>query len=88
MRNSIMLKAGASLLALSMGACSDRSSDSAVVTPPVAVTPTPPPAPASIQTRIGANFLAFFNAGNTTDPRDPVAADLPALAPAADPLDN
>ncbi len=88
MRNSLMLKAGASLLALSIGACSDRASDSAVVTPPVAGTPTPPAAPATIQERIGANFLAFFNAGNTTDPRDPVAGDLPAVAPAADPLDN
>jgi hypothetical protein len=89
MRHAFSIKAGAVLLLpFAIAACSERSSDSAVVTPPVVTTPPPTPAPASIQSRIGANFLAFFNAGNTTDPRDPVAADLPAVAPAADPLDN
>ncbi len=86
MRYATMMKAGAVLaLPLAMAACGQRESTPVGgTTPPTGTTPPP----ASIQSRIGANFLAFFDAGNTTDPREPTTADLPAVAPAADPIDN
>lgn len=84
MYNSNKLKAGtALLLPLAMAACSDRS-DTTTATP----SPGSPPPAASIQSRIGASFAAFFDASNSSDPREPTAADAPALNPAADPLDN
>lgn len=83
MRHSNKLKAGtAMLLPLAMAACSDRY-DTPAATPPG----SPPPA-ASIQSRIGANFASFFDASNTSDPKEPTAADVPAVNPATDPLDN
>lgn len=77
------LKAGtAILLPLAMAACSDRN-DTPTATPPA----SPPPA-ASIQSRISASFASFFDASNTSDPREPTTADVPPVNPTADPLDN
>lgn len=84
MNSSNKLKAGtALLLPLAMAACSDRYDDKTATPPPG----SPPPA-ATIQSRIGANFASFFDASNSSDPREPSAADVPAVNPAADPLDN
>lgn len=80
----IMLRAGTALLVpIAMAGCSDRKDDTAV-TPPA---PTPPPT-VTFQSRFGTSFAGFFDAGNTTDPRDPATGDVPALNATADPLDN
>ncbi len=78
------LKAGtALLLPLAMAACGDRA-DTTTATPP----PAPPPPAASIQSRISTSFASLFDASNTSDARKPTTADLPAVNPATDPLDN
>lgn len=83
MTYSTRLKAGtALLLPLAMAACSDRNDTTP--TPP----PSPPPPAASIQSRISTSFASFFDASNTSDPREPTTADVPAVNPATDPLDN
>lgn len=83
MRYSNKLKAGTAILfPLAMAACSDRY-DTTGATPPA----SPPPA-ASIQSRISSSFAAFFDASNTSDPREPTTADVPAVNPTAEPLDN
>ena len=83
MHYSNKLKAGtAMLLPLAMAACSDRN-DTTTASPPA----SPPPA-ASIQSRISSSFASFFDASNTSDPREPTATDVPAVNPTADPLDN
>mgnify|MGYP000123072387 CR=1 FL=1 len=85
MRYSNKLKAGtAMLLPLAMAACSDRNDTTSASPPP----PGSPPPVASIQSRISTSFASFFDASNTSDPRDPTAADVPAVNPTADPLDN
>ncbi len=83
MRYSTKLKAGTAIvLPLAMAACSD-SYDTPTASPPA----SPPPA-ASIQSRISSSFASFFDASNTSDPRDPTTVDVPAVNPTADPLDN
>jgi hypothetical protein len=83
MHYATKLKAGtALLLPLAMAACNNRS-DNATATPP----PGPPPV-ASIQSRIGASFASFYDASNTSDPKDPTAADVPALSLTTEPIDN
>lgn len=89
MRTRHRLKISTALLIpLAMAACADRIADPGG-TGGGGPTPAPTPAPiASIQSRIGGNFLAFFTAAETSDPRDPAASDLPAVNATADPLDN
>ncbi len=84
MQYASKLKAGTALLIpLAMAACSDRG-DNTTATPPPG---TPPPA-ASIQSQIGASFATFFDAGNTTEPRDPAATDVPPLSLTTEPIAN
>ncbi len=84
MHYATRLKAGtALLLPLAMAACSDRN-DNPTATPP----PGPPPPAASIQSRIGTSFATFFDAGNTSEPREPAASDVPPLSVTTEPLDN
>ncbi len=86
MRHSkLILRGSVALLPLAMAACSNRAAD--VAAGPSAGTPTPAPT-ASFQSKFGTSFASYFEAGNTTDPRDPQAGDVPALAATADPLDN
>ena len=92
MHRKTMLKAGvALLLPVAISACGSRITDNTSVTPPPTATPTPTPTPAptgNIQTRIGGNFLAFFNALTTAEPRDPAQSDLPPLSFTTEPIDN
>lgn len=84
MHYATKLKAGTALLIpLAMAACSDRG-DNATATPP----PGPPPAAASIQSQIGASFAAFFDASNTSDPKDPAESDVPPLSLTTEPIAN
>jgi hypothetical protein len=84
MQYATKLKVGtALLLPLAMAACSDRS-DTTTATPP----PAPPPPAASIQSQIGTSFAAFFDASNTSDPKDPVASDVPPLSLTTEPITN
>jgi hypothetical protein len=83
MRYATKLKAGAALtVLLAMAACSDHKN-----TPPPPPPPSPPPA-ASIQSRIGANFASFYDASNTSEPRDPTPTDVPALSLTTEPIEN
>jgi hypothetical protein len=85
MRFSTTLKAGVALfIPLAIAACSDRASND--VTP--APAPGPPPPKASIQSMIGTSFAAIFDAGNTSDPKDPAATDVPPLSLTTEPIDN
>ncbi len=78
------LKAGtAMLIPLAIAACNNRS-DYTPPTPP----PGPPPPAASIQSRIGANFAAFFDASPTSEPKDPAASDVPPLSLTTEPIEN
>ncbi len=84
MQYSTKLKVGtALLLPLAMAACSDRN-DNATATPP----PSPPPPGASIQSQIGSSFATFFDASTTSDPKDPVASDVPPLSLTTEPIAN
>lgn len=84
MQYATRLKAGTALLIpLVIAACSDRS-DNTTATPP----PGPPPPAASIQSQIGTSFALFFDAGNTSDPKDPVATDVPPLSLTTEPIAN
>ncbi len=79
------LKAGTALLIpLAIAACNNRSENPTAAAPPPA---TPPPV-ASIQSRIGASFAAFFDASPTSEPRDPVATDVPPLSLTTEPIEN
>jgi hypothetical protein len=83
MHYATKLKAGTALLIpLAMAGCSDRDNN-ATATPP----PGPPPA-ASIQSQIGANFASYYDAGNTSDPKDPLASDVPPLSLTTEPIAN
>jgi hypothetical protein len=83
MQYATKLKAGTALLIpLAMAACSDRN-DNATATPPG---PTPPGA--SIQSQIGTSFASFFDASNTSDPKDPVASDVPPVSLTTEPIAN
>jgi hypothetical protein len=83
MHYATKLKAGTALLIpLAMAACSDRD-NKATATPP----PGPPPA-ASIQSQIGASFASYYDAGNTSDPKDPLASDVPPLSLTTEPIAN
>ena len=78
------LKAGTALLIpLAMAACNNRSENATAAPPPA----TPPPV-ASIQSRISASFAAFFDASPTSEPRDPVATDVPPLSLTTEPIEN
>ncbi len=80
----IMLKTGTALLVpIAMAGCSDMKDNTG--TAPPAPTPTPT---ATFQSKFGASFVGFFEANNTTDPREPTASDVPALSTTADPIDN
>lgn len=84
MRHATRLKAGtAMLLPFVIAACSERGDNLTGGTPPA-----PPPPAASVQNQIGASFASFFDASNTSDPRDPAPSDVPALNPAIDPITN
>lgn len=84
MRHATLLKSGtALLLPFVISACSDKY-DGGKSPPP----PGPPPPAATIQSRISASFASFFDASNTSDPREPTAADVPAVNPTTDPIDN
>ena len=83
MQYATRLKAGTALLIpLAIAACSDRG-DNATATPP----PGPPPA-ASIQSQIGASFASYYDAGNTSDPKDPAESDVPPLSLTTEPIAN
>ena len=84
MQYATKLKAGTALLIpLAIAACSDRG-DNTTATPP----PGPPPPAASIQSQIGTSFALFFDAGNTSDPKDPGATDVPPLSLTTEPITN
>ncbi len=84
MRNTkLILRGTVALLPLAMAACSDRAGSGTTPTP----TPTPTPT-ASFQSKFGTSFVGYFEAGNTTEPRDPQPGDVPALSLTTEPLDN
>ncbi len=89
-RKTIMKAGTVLLLPVAITACGNRITDNGAPiggTPTPAPTPAPTPTPvANIQTRIGANFLAFFNASQTAEPRKPVQSDLPPLSLTTEPL--
>ncbi|MGB3797968.1 MAG: hypothetical protein WA957_16915 [Alteraurantiacibacter sp.] len=78
-----LLQMGSSVLLLgSLAACGDND-DFPEPTP----TPTPPPPGAvTYQEQFGTEFAAIFNRDITEDPVDPMAGDVPDLAPADDPI--
>ncbi len=81
-----LMKVGvALLLPVSLAACGgDRNRDTPAPDPtPPGATPT-----GTFQSKFGSSFEATFNAGNTTEPRNPSASDVPPLNNTADPLDN
>lgn len=85
MQTKTLLKVGvAILLPVALTACGDRNRNS----PTPAPAPAPTPTPTSFQSKLGANFAGVFNASNTSEPKEPTAADVPALNATADPLDN
>ena len=88
MQTKILLKLGTSaLLSSALVACSD--SPSAPPAPAPVATATPTPSVSTFQSMFGAAFAAIFDAPVTTDPpTDPDDNSVPALAQAADPLDN
>lgn len=85
MQTKTLLKVGvAFLLPVALTACGDRNRNNPAPGP----TPPPTPTPTSFQSKFGPNFESTFNASNTSEPKDPTAADVPALNATADPLDN
>lgn len=86
MHTKTLLRVGvAMLLPVALTACGDRNRNAPTPAPPA---PAPTPAPTSFQSQFGTNFAGAFNASNTSEPRDPTAADVPPLSNTANPLDN
>ena len=82
MNHKNTVKAGTALvLPLVMSACSSYTAPTA--SPP----PSPPPA-ASFQSQFGASFAGFYDTSNTTEPREPVATDVPALSNSTNPFEG
>ncbi len=81
----LILRGSVALLPIVMAACSNRAAD--IVGGPAPGAPTPAPT-VSFQSKFGTSFVSYFEASNTTEPRDPQAGDVPALSATSDPLDN
>ena len=73
------------LVPLALAACGGGGGSGGA---PVATPPPTPPTTTAFSDKFGTAVSASFNAAPTTDPKDPLPSDVPALSVTADPLDN
>ena len=71
------------LVPLALSACGGGGGGSTSTTPTSPTTPT-----ATFESKFGSSFAAFFDTTANTDPKTPVATDVPALNLTADPITN